>query len=266
MMLVGCFVTAFSSCTLAVQENFDFKGDVFIKDDPFKNMTAWEFIQSRRSSAIRDDQGRFRLVSNTSVLGASGDELDFMTAAIKKVGYESLYNQTTTTGRTYLLLNNNCFTGPDRDITRLIRNGQLANNSTVNPDTYFDNWTTEELNQLKAMLKYHIVTDYVAQIPTIPTFGVNILFKTLLPKVDISGTEPVLTTEMSDIAFFRNADSRTTLIINHESSPLPATANTLGYNENVRRHNYVFNNGIGHFLNEIVRYQPYDLYTNLNVD
>lgn len=267
MMLVTCFVTAFSSCTLDVQDNFDFKGDVFINEDPFENMTAWEFIQTRRSSAIRDSQGRFRLVSNRAVLGATGDELDFMTAAIKKVGFESLYNQTATTGRTYLLLNNNCFTGnTERDIIRSIRGAQLADNSTVNPDNYFDNWTPEQLNQLKAILKYHIVTDYVAQIPTIPTFGVNILFKTLLPKVDTDVAVPVLKTEMSDIAFYRNPDSRTTLVINDVTSPLPATANTLAFNENVRRHNYVFNNGIGHFLQEMVRYQPYSLYSNLTID
>jgi len=267
IILATCFVAAFSSCTLGVQDNFDFKGETYSEEDPFVNMTAWEFIQSRRSNSIRDAQGRFKLVSNTSVYGASGDELDFLAAAIKKVGFESYYNQTATKARTYLLLNNNAFTGNnDRDVIKTCTGSQLADNATVNPDTYFDNWTPTQLNLLKAILKYHMVSEYVAQTPTIPTFGVHVVFQTLLPKFNLESGTPVLTNEMSDIAFYRNPDSRTTLVINETSSPLPATANTLNFNENVRRHNYVFNNGIGHFLNEIVRYQPYALYTDYPIN
>lgn len=269
IILATCFVAVFSSCTLGVQDQFEFKGETYSEVDPFTNMTAWEYIQTRKSNAIRDDQGRFKLVSNTSVLGASGDELDFMIAAIKKVGFESLYDQKATTGRTYLLLNNNAFTGNnDRAIVFAIRGSQLSDNATVNPDTYFDNWTPEQLNVLKAVLKYHIVTDYVAQTPTIPTYDVYVLFKTLLPKVvtDINGIPVSFSNDMTDISFSRDVDARSTLKVNETGSPLPETANTLGFDENVRRHNYVFNNGIGHFVNELVRYQPYSLYTNLTIN
>lgn len=269
IILATCFVATLGSCTLGVQEQFDFNGETYSEEDPFTDITAWEYIQTRKSNAIRDAQGRFKLVSNTQVLGASGDELDFMIAAIKKVGFESLYNQTATTGRTYLLLNNNAFTGNnDRDIIKTIRGAQLADNSTVNPDTYFDNWTPEQLNVLKAILKYHIVTDYVAQTPTIPTYDVYVLFKTLLPKVvtDNAGLPVSLSDDMADISFSRDVDARSTLKINEPGSPLPATANTLGFEENVRRHNYVFKNGIGHYVNESVRYQPYSLYTNLTIN
>lgn len=265
IILAICFITAFSSCTLGVQENFDFQGEVYSDVDPFKDMTAWDYIQTRKSNSIRDAQGRFKLVSNTSVYGASGDELDLFIAAIKKVGFESYFNQTVTTERTYLMLNNNAFTGNnDRDVVKAVTGSQLADNSTINPDTYFDNWTPAQLNLLKAILKYHIVSSFVAQKPTIPTFGVNVLFKTLLPKVNVdsNGAALNLSNDMSDIAFYRNPDARTTLIVNDPSSPLPTTANTLSWNETVRRHNYVFNNGIGHYLNEMVRYQPYELYTN----
>lgn len=47
---------------------------------------------------------------------------------------------------------------------------------------------------------------------------------------------------------------------------LPATATEDGWNENIRRHNYVFNNGVGHFLQEIVRFQPYVFYSNLPLE
>ncbi|GIZ09516.1 hypothetical protein [Flavobacterium sp. UMI-01] len=269
IILATCLVAVLSSCTLGVQDQFDFKGETYSTEDPFTDMTAWEYIQTRKSNAIRDAQGRFKLVSNTNVLGASGDELDFMIAAIKKVGFESLYDQTATTKRTYLLLNNNAFTGNnDRDIIRAVTGAQLADNSTVNPDTYFDTWTPAQLNTLKAILKYHIVTDYVAQTPTIPTYDVYVLFKTLLPKVNLDNTGvPVsLSTEMADISFSRDVDARSTLKVNEPGSPLPETANTLGFEENVRRHNYVFKNGIGHYVNESVRYQPYSLYTNLTIN
>lgn len=269
IMLAACFLAGFSSCTLGVQDQFDFKGETFSEEDPFTNMTAWEFIQTRKSNAIRDAQGRFKLVSNTNVLGASGDELDLFIAAIKKVGFESLYDQKATKGRTYLMLNNNAFTGNnDRAIVFAIKGTQLADNATVNPDTYFDDWTPAQLNQLKALLKYHIVTDYVAQFPTIPTYNVFVMFKTLLPKVtlDNAGLPVSLSTDMADIAFSRDVDARSTLKINQPGSALPATANTLGFEENVRRHNYVFNDGIGHFVNELVRYQPYSLYTNLTIN
>ncbi|MBD0724711.1 hypothetical protein B6A10_05925 [Flavobacterium sp. L1I52] len=269
MLLATCLVATLGSCTLGVQEQFDFKGETYSEEDPFANITAWDYIQTRKSNAIRDAQGRFKLVSNTSVLGASGDELDFMIAAIKKVGYEDLYNQTETTSRTYLLLNNNAFTGNnDRDIIKSIRGAQLADNSTVNPDTYFDNWTPEQLNLLKAVLKYHIVTDFVAQKPTIPTYDVYVLFKTLLPKVvtDGAGLPVSLSEDKAAISFSRDVDARSTLKVNESGSPLPETANTAGWDENVRRHNYVFSNGIGHYLNESVRYQPYSLYNNFTIE
>lgn len=269
IILTACFITCFSSCSLDVQEQFNFKGEIFSEDDPFENMTAWEYIQTRTSKTPRDANNRFKLVSNTSILGATGDELDFMIAAIKKVGYEDFYNQTATPDRTYLLLNNNAFTGNNinRDIIRTIRGSQLADNSTVEPETFFDNWTPAQLNQLKAVLRYHIVNDYVAQ-NTVPTANVFVVFQTLLPKVNTValGAPVSLSGEMADIAFSRNGDARFTLRINDDGSPLPATANTQNLREVARRQNYVFNNGIGHYLNEMVRYQPYSLYTNLTLD
>lgn len=91
------------------------------------------------------------------------------------------------------------------------------------------------------------------------------MFNTLLTKLNRGaiGAPVSLSGEMSDIAFSRITDPRSILRVNDVGSPLPSTANTANMNENVRRHNYVFKNGVGHYLNEMVRYQPYSLYTNL---
>lgn len=258
LVLVTCFVAALNSCTLDLQDEFKFKPEIN-DTDPFANMTAWDYIQTRTTSAIADSQGRIIL---------NGEELDLMIAAIKRVGYEDLYNQTATTNRTYLLLNNNAFTGNtlERDIIRTITGRQLGVNSRVIPETVFDNYTEEQLNVLKAMLKYHIVGDFVAQVPTIPTFDFDLLFKTLLPVVNLNelGQPTGLSDQFTDIAFRR--DTRWIININNPEAPLPPTANEVNLDENVRNHNFVFNNGIGHYLNEIVRFQPYALYTNLSVD
>jgi hypothetical protein len=255
------------SCSLELQESFEFEPEVFTQGDPFKNLTAWEFIQTKITE--RNENNEFLLKSNTSVLNQSGDNLDFFVAAIKAVGYEEFYNQTSTSNRTYFLLNNNAFTGNSpRDIVRMITGAQLADGSAagrlVNPDNVFINWTPAQLNQLKAVLRYNMVNEYVDQ-NTVPTSFVHILRKTLLPEanLDLTGTPVSLSNNPTDIAFFRDGDSRQTLRINRLGAPLPSTATETAWDENVRRHNYVFKNGVGHFLQEIVRFQPYNLYNNL---
>jgi hypothetical protein len=255
------------SCSLELQESFEFEPEVFTQGDPFKNLTAWEFIQTKITE--RNENNEFLLKSNTSVLNQSGDNLDFFVAAIKAVGYEEFYNQTSTSNRTYFLLNNNAFTGNNpRDIVRMITGAQLADGSAagrlVNPDNVFINWTPAQLNQLKAVLRYNMVNEYVDQ-NTVPTSFVHILRKTLLPEanLDLTGTPVSLSNNPTDIAFFRDGDSRQTLRINRLGAPLPSTATETAWDENVRRHNYVFKNGVGHFLQEIVRFQPYNLYNNL---
>ena len=127
IIMATCMVATFSSCSLDVQEQFNYKGETYSEEDPFENMTAWAYIQSRASTTPRDASNKFKLQSNTNILNYNGDELDLMIAAIKAVGYEDLYNQTASSGRTYLLLNNNAFTGNNstRDIVRAITGSQL---------------------------------------------------------------------------------------------------------------------------------------------
>ena len=91
-ILIVIFV---SSCDLSLQEGFDFEPEVDLTD-PYADMTAWEFIQSRN---VANDDGSL-----------NGEELDYMIAAIKAAGMENEYSGTDP-DRTYLLLNNNAFVG-----------------------------------------------------------------------------------------------------------------------------------------------------------
>lgn len=248
-----------SSCTLELQEPYDFQPENTFAD-PFANMTAWEYIQSRTTTDIIDDQNRKLL---------DGEELDFMIAAIKHVGYEELYQQTQAK-RTYFLLNNNAFTGgnPDRDVIRVVTGVTQGGESRVNPDTLMASITEpHEINRLKAILKYHIIDEEVQQVPKLTIFDQDFLFKTLLPIVAV---DPItfeatgLSSEKAPVALRRDIEWR--MQVNNGSAPLIETAIGPGFDERVRSHNYVFNNGVGHYLNDTVRYQPYSIYDNFSVD
>lgn len=236
-ILVGlCVSFMLTGCDLDLQENFNFKPEVDLTD-PHSNKTAWEFIQE---NTVFNEDGSY-----------DNEELNYMEAAIRKAGFVDLYNQTETTDRTYLLLNNGAFRGSgdviqiitgssSSSITEIIDGEEVTREAT--PDEIMARVDTpEKMEKLRKVLRYHIVTDYIAQVPTLFESEVWYLFQTLIPGDD------------GLIAFKR--DSRWRMQINRNPAPLPATA--LSQWENVRRHNYVFNNGIGHFINDPVRNQPY---------
>lgn len=225
ILLLLAMVFSIAACDFGVQENFEFVPEVD-DVDPFDQLTAWEFIQTQ-TELTEDGE-------------LNGEKLNYFIAAIKKAGFEDEYNQTTTTDRTYLLLNNNAFTGGGDIIDIVTGVDTIATGAT--PEETFENVDTpEELETLRTILRYHIVTSYVAQIPTLFEFNVWYLFQTLIPGDD------------GLIAFSR--DDRLRVTINRAPAPLPSTA--LSQWERVRNHNYVFNNGIGHFIADPVRNQPY---------
>ena len=216
----------FVSCDLALQESFDFKPEVDLTD-PYGQKTAWQYIQERTAL---NDEGLL-----------DGEELNYMIAAIKKAGFEDQYNQTIDTNRTYLLLNNDAFTRGDGVITIVtgieeVPEGETPEQTLARVDT------PEELEVLRTVLRYHIVTTYIAQVPTLEVTDVRYLFQTLIPGED------------GLISFHREA--RWLMRINQPPAQLPASATSQG--RNVHRHNYVFNNGIGHYLNRAVRNRPYN--------
>lgn len=260
LITVVCITLVIQSCTLRPQEAFDFVPENTFAD-PFANMTAWDYIQTRTTKGLADNLNR--LVPN-------GDELDFMIAAIKHVGYEDLYNQTGNRDRTFLLLNNNAFTGSnrDRDIIRAVTGRAQGTGSRVNADSLMATITDPaQINKLKAFLKYHIIEEEVAQVPKLTIFNQDFVFNTLLPQVNIdpiTGEPTGLSNQTAEIALRRNIEWR--MQVNNINAPLIATAIQNGFGESVRSHNYVFSNGIGHYLNDSVRYQPFGLYENFSVD
>lgn len=258
-IIAACCAVILSSCTLELQEPFDFKPENTFSD-PFENLSAWEYIQTRTTTDIIDDQNRKEL---------NGEELDFMIAAIKHVGYQDLYNQTATK-RTFFLLNNNAFTGGnrDRDIIRAVTGVTQGGRSRVNPDTLMSSITDpNQINRLKAFLKYHILDEEVQQVPKITVFDKDFLFNSLLPivRIDAATAEPLgLSSERAPMALRRDIEWE--MEANNLSAPLIDTAVQQGFNERIRSHNYVFTNGVGHYLNDPVRYQPFPLYDNFSVD
>ncbi|MFH4967446.1 hypothetical protein V8G61_04500 [Gaetbulibacter sp. M240] len=217
------FILAFSisGCDLEPQDRFNFKPDVDLTD-PFDNMTAWEYIQTRTKL---NDNGSFH-----------NQELNYLIAAIKRAGMEDEYNQTATTERTYLLLNNAAFLGGG-DVIQIVT-GSSTIPSGETPD---ETMARADVEKLRTVLRYHIVQSYIAQVPTLAESFVPYLFQTLIPGED------------GLIAFARNDTWR--IQINTAPVPLPSTATSQP--EFVQRHNYVFKNGIGHYIADPVRNKPY---------
>ena len=213
-----------ASC-LPVQENFDFQPEVDA-EDPFANGTAWDYIQS--ATQLNDD-GNF-----------VGEHFNYLEAAIKKADMVDEFNQTATTDRTYLLLNNNAFTGGG-DVIQIVTGSDTIGVGATAQETMERVDTPEKLEKLRTVLKYHIIETYVDQVPTLEVMETWYLFQTLIPGDD------------GLIALKR--DNRWRIHINKVPAPLPATATSQG--EQVRNHNYIFNNGIGHHISDPVRNQPY---------
>ncbi|WP_105047395.1 hypothetical protein [Polaribacter butkevichii] len=235
-------VVLVSSCDLGLQETFDFQPEVDLTD-PHGNKTAWEYIQS--ANKLSED-GTF-----------DGEMFNFLAAAIQKANMVDLFNQTSTSNRTYLLLNNNAFTGRG-DVIDIITgsqstsitedvNGVPTTRQATAEEVMERVDTPEKLEKLKNILKYHIVTSYVQQVPTLFEAEVWYTFQTLIPGED--GLIAFLRENRWRI--FVNGKNRT----NTPASPLPETA--FNEYEAVRSHNYVFNNGVGHILADPVRNKPY---------
>ena len=232
IVLILCLGISLSSCDLELQDTYNFEsGAVF--SDPYENITAWEFIQSLNG------------VNEDGTL--DGEHFQYMEAAIRKAEMIDVFNQTADTLRTYLLLNNNAFKGAgnvNQIVTGLSGTDLEDAEASLTPDELMEFVDTpEKLEKLRTLLKYHITTDYVLQVPTLGVSGTFYVFQTLVPGDD------------GLIAYRRDDDWD--ISINASGAPLPSSAYSGGWNENVRNHNYVFSNGVGHILNDPVRNQPY---------
>ncbi|MFK7936447.1 MAG: hypothetical protein AB8G22_23230 [Saprospiraceae bacterium] len=221
LMALLALTIAFSSCDLELQEGFEFVPEVDL-DDPFDDLTAWEWLNTRTQP---NEEG-----------GIAGESFNYMIAAIEKAGMVDEYNDPNMQERTYLLLNNNAFNGGG-DIIDIVT-GSPTIEEGATPAEVMEN---ADVDKLKRILQYHIVTTYVAQVPTLFEFNVNYIFQTLIPGDD-------------GIIVMRR-DDRYRIDINKAPAPLPSSATSQF--ERVRAHNYVFLNGIGHIIADPVRNQPY---------
>ncbi len=214
----------FVGCDLDLQERFVFEPDVDLSD-PFDQLTAWEFFNLPKVNALNEDG---ELI---------GDHYNYMAAAIQAAGMVDEYN-TPNSSRTYLMLNNNAFTGGG-DVIALITGSEEVGEG----ETPAEVMARADIDVLRLILQYHIITTYITQNDPLVEFNVNYEFQTLIPG------------DAGKIVLRR--DDRLRVDVNRTPAPLPSTATGGGNNERIRNYNYVFNNGIGHSLNDPVRNQPY---------
>lgn len=223
LAITGC-VLLLTACNLDLQERFVFEPDVDLTD-PFGNLTAWEFLNSAAATSL-NEEGEF-----------IGDNFNYMAAAIEAAGMVDEYN-TSNSGRTFLMLNNNAFLG-NNDVIDLITGSE----EVLEGETPAQVMARADTDVLRLILEYHIIDSYITQNNPLIEFGVNYEFQTLIPG------------EAGRIILRR--DDRLRIDINRNPAPLPSTATGGGNNERVRNYNYVFNNGIGHSINDPVRNEPY---------
>ncbi|MEM9261395.1 MAG: fasciclin domain-containing protein [Bacteroidota bacterium] len=163
--------------------------------------------------------------SDASIGGNTNANFDILVDAIELTGLEAEYSNASD-NRTFLMLNNEAFTG----------GGEIF--SVLQVDA-LDSLDAAGIDRLRTILRYHIVEDYVDQGPeALPVLLVNYFFQTLIPGDD------------GRISF--NRDERFRMNINRADG-LPGTAR----GTQVRQHNYVFSNGVGHHIRDYVRTRPY---------
>ncbi len=163
--------------------------------------------------------------SDAAVSAVNNNNFDLFLEAIALTGLESEYSNSGDR-RTFLMLQNQAFTAGG-EIFALLRVGSLAELDDAGID------------RLRTILRYHIVDDYVDQgAEALPVLLTDYLFQTLIP-----GEEGI-------ISF--NRDERFRMNVNRADA-LPGNAR----GTQVRNHNYIFNNGVGHHVRDYVRNRPY---------
>lgn len=223
--IIGMTILLFG-CDLDLQERFVFVPDVDLTD-PYDNITAWQFFNS--TPALRKNEDG----------SLNGDSFDYLVAAIEAAGMVDEYNGSNT-DRTYLMLNNNAFTG-NGDVIQLVTG--LGADDVPEGATPAEIMALADVDVLRLILQYHIIPTYITQKDPLFEFDVNYEFQTLIPG------------EAGRIVLRR--DNQLRIDVNRSPAPLPSTATGGGNNERLRNYNYVFSNGIGHSLNDPVRNQPY---------
>ncbi|GHB73002.1 hypothetical protein GCM10007390_28870 [Persicitalea jodogahamensis] len=198
-----------TGCDLEVQKPYDFQPEVFPLAT-FENQTVWDWLQTQKSPGglAAVDQYKF----------------DFLIEAIELTGLKEEFNRKGDK-RTFLLLNNNAFD----DANEILQTLTGSTKKTLKD---------ADVGRLKNVLLYHIVEEYILQIPTLEVINQEYMFQTL-----ISGEDGKIVLQRND---------RYSISVNNTTS-----LSTTVRSANVRSHNFRFNNGIGHILNDYVRNRPF---------
>ncbi|MBU1822520.1 MAG: fasciclin domain-containing protein [Bacteroidetes bacterium] len=207
ILLGGLFLL--TGCDLEIQKPYDFQPEVFPLAT-FEDQTVWEWLQTQQSpnGLAAVDQYKF----------------DFLIEAIQLTGMQEEFNRKGDK-RTFLLLNNNAFDDAN-EILQTLTGSTKGSLKAAN------------VARLRNVLMYHIVEEYVLQIPTLEVINQEYMFQTMIP-----GEDGLIVMQRND---------RYSISVNNTSS-LSTTARAA----NVRSHNFRFNNGIGHILNDYVRNRPF---------
>lgn len=173
-----------------------------------------------------EDQTVLEWMRSDASIGANNNaNFDIMVSAIEATGLEDEYNAPNDR-RTFLMLNNEAFTA----------NGEIF---AVLGVSAVEDLDADGLERLRTILRYHIIDAYVDQGPeALPVLLVHYFFQTLIP-----GEEGVISA---------NRDERFRMNINRADG-LPGNAR----GTQVRQHNYVFSNGVGHHIRDYVRNRPF---------
>jgi hypothetical protein len=212
--IAGTLLIFTAGCDLKLQEPFDFKPESVVPGT-VKNLTVWEWLQSQTS---------------TPGTLLDKDKFDYMIQAIRLTGMEAEYSSENP-DRTFLLMTNSAFT----EVVSSTSTGGIFLLLTGTSTGDLATFTPANLARLKNILRYHIVTSYVDQVPTLYAFGTDYSFQTLLDGPN------------GQIIFRR--DERYFITIN---GPIPSTPAPPKRPALVYRHNYIFKYGIAHLMNSYV--------------
>lgn len=211
LIVMLCFAT---SCDLPVQPDFEFESEIG-QLATFEDQTVLEWMSSP-----------------ASVNSNPNSNFDIMVRAIELTGLEAEYNDPSDR-RTFLMLNNEAFTGNNRifdvlDISSL------------------DSLEADGFDRLRNILQYHIISEFVDQGPeALPVLLTNYSFQSLVP-----GEEGEIIVHRDErFRMFINKQP----LVNEIATGLPSMARRT----DVRNHNYVFSNGVGHQLRDYARYLPF---------
>jgi hypothetical protein len=170
--------------------------------------------------------------SPASVVTNNNANFDIMVEAIALTGMEEEYNDPSDR-RTFFMLNNESFTANNRIFRAL---GVTA----------LDSLDTDGIDRLRNILQYHIIDEYVDQGPeALPVLLTNYTFQSLIP-----GAEGEIIVHRDER--FRMFINKRPLV-NQLAIGLPSNARRT----DVRNHNYVFSNGVGHQLRNYARNRPF---------